>query len=357
MPLGIGLGMAGANIVGGLIGGNQAKKAAKQQAEAMARIQAMYDKIDLPSMEEQKAILERMAYEGDYSPELLEALGLGPSAMENVQADQQALDAQIETLNKMREISQGGLTEADEAAARQIQRKTDSADVARRKSILNEMAQRGVLGSGMELAAKLQGAQDSTQTQAEANDRLIQEAQARALQALTQTGGLSEQMRYQSFNEGSQKAQAKDAINKFNINNRQDISNQNVGNRNQAQLRNLGARQAISNANTGLSNEEQLYNKGLIQQNYQNQLGLTNAKAGRAADTAAANYGVGQARAAQTGAILQGIGGALGAGLSAYNTANTAKAAQDSKDFNNMINTAKLNPYYNRLQNYDPSEG
>jgi hypothetical protein len=334
----VAVGTAAASLVGGAISGNQAKNAAKRQADDMARIQSMYNDLKAPSVEEQQAILERLAYEGDYSPEALEALGLGPSSMENVQADQQALDAQVDALNKMREISQGGLTEADEAAAREIQRKTDSSDMARRKSVLNEMAQRGVLGSGMELAAKLQGAQDSTQNQADANDKLIQQAQARALQALSQTGGLSEQMRYQSFNEGSQKAQAKDAINKFNLNNRQDISNQNIGNRNQAQLRNLGARQAVSNANTGLSNEEQLHNKALLQQDFDNQLNLTNAKANRASNTAAANYGVGQARAAQTGAILQGIGGALGAGLGAYNNA-PANNAFVQNDIKKLVNS------------------
>lgn len=307
------LGSAASSVIGSLLGGNSAKKAAKQQAEAAARAEAMYSNINIPTMEEQKLLLDRYLYEGNFDPETLEALGLGPSAMESAQADQQSLDAQVDALNKLKETSDGGLTEGDLAAARQIQRKTDSSDIARRKSILNEMAQRGTLGSGMELAAKLQGAQDSTQNQAEANDRLIQEAQARALQALSQQGSLASNLRSQSFNEQSAKAQAKDAINKFNVANRQDISNQNVSNRNVAQERNLNARQALNNANVGIANTEQTSNKGLYQTQFGNQMDLANAKAGRAMATGQAQAGVDAARANMAATIGSGLANAGGA--------------------------------------------
>lgn len=336
MPITGALVGGGLNVVGGLLGGNSAKKAAKQQADAMARIESMYDKIQAPTVEEQKLMLDRFLYEGNYDPATLEALGLGPSAMEGVSADQSALDAQVQALQGMQEVAEGGLTEGDLAAARQLQRQADSSDMARRKSILNQMAQRGTLGSGMELAAQLQSTQDTAQSQADATDKLIQQAQARALEGLSRTGSLAEQMRYQSFNEGSQKASARDAINKFNVANRQDISNQNVSNQNQAQLRNLDARQGLNNANVGLGNTEQTHNKGLLQQNYENQLGLTNAKAGRATNTAQAQYGVGQARAAQTGAILGGLGSALGGALGAMGGGSSA-----DKDLSSVM---KKNP-------------
>jgi hypothetical protein len=313
MPVTAGLVMGGTSLVGGLMGGRQAKKAAQAAADAAARAEAMYSGIKLPSVEEQKLLLQRFLSEGNYDPEVMEALGLGPSSMESVSVDQRATDAQAEALAGMQEIGKGGMTEADLAGARQLQRQTDSSDMARRKSILNQMAQRGTLGSGMELAAQLQSAQDSTQNQADATDKLIQQAQARALEGLSRTGTMSEQMRYQDFNEKSQKAQARDAINKFNTNNRQGINNQNIENRNTAQLRNLDLRQAISNSNTGLSNAEQQANKGLLQTNFNNTMDLTNAKAGRTMATGQAQAGIHAANAQNIGAITSGLTNTMGA--------------------------------------------
>jgi hypothetical protein len=307
-------GAAAISAVSGLMAGNSAKKAAKKQADAAAKVEAMYGKINAPTVEEQKLMLDQFGYQGDFSPEAMEALGLGPSSMEGVSANQQAVDAQANALAGMQEIAEGGLSESDMAAAREIQRQTSNSDMARRKSILNEMAQRGTLDSGMELAAKLQGAQDTTETQASANDKLIQAAQARALQALSQTGDMSQQMRYQDFSEKSNIAKAKDAINEFNTRNRQSVNNENVDNRNQAQGRNLDARQQLNNQNVNLRNQEQINNKGLIQQGFQNQMQLTGAKAGAAQNTGAAQAGVDAARAATIGAIGQG----LSSGLAAY---------------------------------------
>jgi hypothetical protein len=54
---------------------------------------------------------------------------------------------------------------------REINRDVNQQSRARQKSILNEMAQRGVLGSGMELAAQLKGEQADTSRAAEASDR------------------------------------------------------------------------------------------------------------------------------------------------------------------------------------------
>jgi hypothetical protein len=301
--------------VGSLVGGNQQRKGAKAQRAAAERAAAMYDKINIPDIEKQKLILDRYNYQGDYDPEKLLALGLDPSQMQNVNADQQALDAQVEALNQVREIAQGGMTESDEAAARQLSRKVASDDIARRKAVLNQMAQRGTLGSGMELAAQLQQAQDSTQSQSDANDRLIQQALARSLDGSSRLGNLAEQMRYQDFSEKSQKARAADEINKFNITNSQSITNQNVGNRNIAQLRNLDAQQLLNNSNVDLANRQQQFNKGLLQNQFDNQMRLTDAKAGRQQAIGNAQANVSNQNANMIGGIAGGIanlGGAIG---------------------------------------------
>lgn len=317
---------AGMNLVGSLIGGSSAKRAAKRQAEAAARIAAMYDKIDIPDIEKQKLILDELRYQGDLTPEMMEALGLDPSQMESVEADAQFEEAQRRSLEQMQDVADGGLTEADMAAARQMQRQVDNADVARRKSVLNQMAQRGVLGSGMELAAQLQSAQEATQNQSDASDRLMQQAQSRALEAIARTGNMADQARQQDFNEQSARAKAADAISQFNLSNRQDVLNRNVGLRNAAQERNLDAQQRLNNANIALRNEQQQFNKGLLQQQFRNRMDLTDAKAGRQSDAARASAGVDMARGNMAGSIFGGLANAAVAGgqaMAAQNAANT----------------------------------
>src|SRR5690606_10901263 len=121
-------------------------------------------------------------------------------------------------------------------------------------------------GSGMELAARLQSAQSSADRQSQESDRLMQIAQQRALDAMSQAGNLATGMRSQSFGEQSDIARARDLINQFNVQNQQNVHQRNVANTNQANLRNLQERQRLSEAGTAIKNAQQQYNKELQQQ-------------------------------------------------------------------------------------------
>lgn len=308
------MGAVTAAIVGGAALGSTllASQASRQGAEAQRRAAeaaaAAFAGVPIPTVEEQKIILQTPELMGQYTPEQLQAMELGVSAMEGVKADQGAIDAQKQALEGISEVAEGGYSEADKATAREVQRTVSQDAQARQKAILNSMAQRGVLGSGMELAAQLQSQQQSADQMSRAGDNLTQQAQARALAALGQQGSLAGQLRQQSFGEQSDVARARDAINQFNTQNRQSVTNQNVGNRNQAQLTNLQNRQAIENQRAGLANEQERYNKGLIQQQFDN-------RTGRVRDTNAANMAAANARAQQSqadAAMYQGIGSAIG---------------------------------------------
>lgn len=287
-----------AGTIGGAIQGERANSA---QEQAARRIESLYGGINAPTIEEQQLILEMLSSQGQLTPEMLQALSLGPSAMEQVQADQNAINQQTQALNTLGEISQTGLTDADRAAAREIQRQTAASDMARRKAILNDMQSRGFGGSGMELAAQLDNIQKSQENQAAENDRLIREAQSRQLNALSQTGNLAGQVRQQSFGEDSAKAEAQDAIRRFNLQNQQRVADTNVGNKNQAQQYNLNQKQRIADTNVATRNNQQAQNKSLIQQQFNNRMKLAGARAG-------AIGGVGDAEAAK----YQGRGRAIG---------------------------------------------
>ena len=307
-------GMLAASAVSSIAAGNAAASGAKSQAQAAARARAAFQNVQVPTIEEQKLILQNPDLMGQYTPEQLQAMQDMTTSMEGVKADQGLVDSQKEALAGISEVAKGGYSEADKSTAREIQRTVSQDAAARQKAILNSMAQRGVLGSGMELSAQLQGGQQAAEQMSRGGEGLTQQAQARALQALGQQGSLAGSMRSQDVGEQADVARARDAINQFNQSNRQNISNTNVGNQNQAQLLNLQQKQDMENKRAALANQQQTFNKGLLQTKYGNEMQKASGIAG--AETNIGNAAANQANA--QAAMIQGIGSGLTNAIGAY---------------------------------------
>lgn len=310
------MGAATAVAIGGLVASQMAaRKQQKGQEKAMALSQQAsnaFGNIPIPTVEEQSIILQNPDLMGQYTPEQVEVMQMMSSAMEGVSADQGTIDAQKSALEGISEVAEGGYTEADKSVAREINREVNQQSQARQKAILNAMANRGVLGSGMELAAQLQGEQQSIDQASRAGENLTQQAQARALQALGQQGQMAGQMRGQEFGERSDIARSRDEINRFNLQNRQRANEMNVGERNQAQQYNLQQRQQMENQRAGLANQQQMYNKQLLQTQFNNQMARAQGKNAILQNQAQMAAQAGQARAAQTAGIIGGIGNIVG---------------------------------------------
>lgn len=188
----------------------------------------------------------------------------------------------------------------------------------------------------MELAAKLQANQGATDRMSAGGDRLAQEAAQRALQALTQTSNMGNQITDQNFRQQA----AADAINQFNTRNRQDVNNSNVSARNAAQATNLAARQNLADQRVNLQNQQQQQNKALLQQQFNNQMGLASAKAGQYQGIAQSADQAAAARA-QSGAQLgAGIGSAFAGMANYFGNKNTTAPNVDTQ-ITNMINDPK----------------
>lgn len=271
---------AGAQLLGGLAGQNAKKNAARDLDRLGKERAALFGAIDTPDIEDQELALEQLALMGELDPEMLQALDLGPTAMEDVAVDPRLVETQMDALAQLAQLSEGGLTEADLAAIEQTRRSVDAAENARQESILQEMQQRGQGGAGAELAARLASSQGAADRQNQASLDISQQAQNRALQALAEGANLAGSVRGQEFGEQSDIARARDLINQFNVSNRQNVANQNVGARNQAQAANLAARQAIADQNVALRNQQQMYNKQLLQQEFDNRMRRAQGMAG-----------------------------------------------------------------------------
>lgn len=277
----------------------KAGRADKKSREAAGKAMDIWNGLDIPDIEKQKILLENPELVG-----LLEAEELGSSAMDEISLDPKMRDAQMKALSMLQEEGETGMSVEDKMAQNELRRSADAQAQAEQKSILSGMAQRGTLDSGAQLAAQLGAQQGSAQRRSEGADRLAADASSRRKQALMQSSNLASQMEGTDFNRQSQQAQAKDLINKFNVNNRQNVAAQN-----------LAARQMQENQRAGLANQQQIHNKALQQQQFQNE--ATKA-AGQTSqyNSAAANASQQAGAKAQAGADMFGAG--IGAAATMY---------------------------------------
>ena len=262
---------------------------------------AKLEAIGIPTIEAQKIALQ--------NPELVEPLvaeQMGASQMEDIQMDPRLQAAQRAALDEMTGLGQTGLGAEDKAAFNQMRRQAAGAAEAQQASTLQEMASRGMLDSGANLAAQLQAGQSQADRMSQEGDRLAASAAEARRAALGQQANMASQMSAQDLGLKTNKASAADTIAQFNTQQRAQTGAANQGYR---------IDRATQLAN--LRNQEEVANKGLIQQQFQNKIqkagGVAQQQGNMAGNLQQQAAGAQQAQQAQTGAILN-LAGTLGAG-------------------------------------------
>jgi hypothetical protein len=282
------------------------KNKAKQYLD---QILAQYNGINPPTIEEQKVILEKLVQQGLVTPEDAQTVNLGDTATNGIALDPASKQAQMEALAGLQEVSnEGGMTGLD---LQKMQDLKDNFETTRRgdeQAIIENAKNRGVYGSNLELTNRLISGQNAANRASREAIDIGAQAQNARMAALRDVGSLGGQIRGQEFGEASKKAEAQDAINRFNAQNKQNQVNFNVGNRNQAQATNLGEKQRVSDLNIGNENANRVRNSQLIQQKYNNTMGLADAKA-RALAGIADSEEEAQRQKNQLAAGLIGLGG------------------------------------------------
>jgi hypothetical protein len=256
---------------------------AERERELQQQRLGLIEGLDLPTLE---------ALTGQQlTPEAIQALTLGPTAFGDITTDPRLRQAQLGALQQLQQIgAAGGLTPQDIARQELINQQIAQQQRGSREALLQQAGARGLAGTGAELGALLASQQAGTQARALAGTQTAAEAQRRALQAILQSGQLGGQIRGQEFGEQAQAARARDIINQFNIQNRQQTLAQNVAARNLARQQNI---QQQTQAQQQFF-QNQLAKLGLQQQ----ALGATGQEQAR--------------REAQTAGILGGLGEAAG---------------------------------------------
>lgn len=318
VPLAIAAGTALASHLG-------KPKEDKEAKKLMERAMREFEQIKTPSIADMQYQLTELVNQGVLTPEQAKAMLVESSAYDDVSVDPSYRGAQEQALRKFLDISEaGGLDAQARARLAEVENRELSTERGQREAILQNMAQRGIGGSGFELAANLQAQQEGASRRSMQDVNVAAEAERRALEALTQGASLGGQMQGQAFGEQSQIAAAKDAMAKFNAANRQQTELTNVGARNEAAARNLGEQQRISDVNIMGRNDQAKYNAGLAQQQYENKLkraaGMSGQLQAMAQQSAEQNK---RAQDYQTGVI--GTGAQLMADYYSGGTAGAAK--------------------------------
>lgn len=331
----------GASALAGGIGSYLSNMSAADRAAAL-QDKSLQDwiNIQIPDPEKQKLALQQFVSQGKLAPQLEQAIQQQPSEFAKITEGVQERSAQNRALQELQGIgNNGGLRLQDRAALQDAQMSSTNKARGDRLAIDSEMARRGLGGSGFALQNQIAAQQADSDRNARSSLTAAGSAQDRALQSLIQAGQLGGQMRTQGFQEQSAKAQAQDAINKFNTGNLQDVQQRNIGTQNAAQATNLAAAQTLSNQNTNLANDQQKYNQGLAQKNFDNQVQLAQGKSGVLQQQAQGAIAQGQAQ----GNLFSNIGNA-GVGAAASLSANQKDAntaAQQQDMWTQYLNTIK----------------
>lgn len=304
---------AGANVLGGVLGGNAAKKSAAQAAAAQKE---MYDKniallesVGIPSVEAQRIALENPEYVGDIVAETQ-----GDSALTEIATDPRLRENQMNQLAQLQELSTQGLSTVDRIAMDEANQEATQADKSRRAQLLSQMAQRGTADSGSQLAMQLASIESANQAANQASENTAKNAYNNRINAMNQLASSSANMENADFSRQAQVGTAQDAIQRFN-----------AQTRNQANQYNTGARQNIANTKSTTANQQEMYNKGLLQQDYTNRLNKAAAQTGLNT-----SYGNNMAQNALTAGagkanMFSSIGQGLGNAATAYGSYSAGK--------------------------------
>lgn len=224
--------------------------ASKRSAASQAKMIEQYEKavadleaIGIPSIEAQKISLE-------YAQ-------LGPSALEQVSTDPMLAAEQYDSLKQLGELSGPGLTPEDRAEQFMISQSSSREAKARGNSIKQNMAQRGLSGSGIDLATQLSSSQGAADRGAMQQAQMISDRAKARRSAIESKANLAGKMEANQYGRDANVASAKDRIEQFNKTQR-----------------------------AGAKNQQEMANKALIQQDFQNRMSKGQAKANARAGVA-----------------------------------------------------------------------
>jgi hypothetical protein len=182
--------------------GEAQKKGQNAAKDIYKKLEKEYNYENLPSLPE----IEQVIQEHDI-PKIAASVD---------KLDPVARTAQIDALARLGQQSKTGYTAEDRLAEEKARQSAEEYNKRQQLAVLSNMAQRGIGGSGQELALRNQAQQAAADTAYMGQLGAAANAQSRALEALKGYSGAAGDLRGQQINEAS----ARDIINKYNADNK-----------------------------------------------------------------------------------------------------------------------------------------
>lgn len=306
---------AGLSVAGGLAG-MFASNAARQDAKNSAN-QALQEllSVGLPPDLSNPVAIKHLQSVGLYTPQLEQAIDLGITQTEQIQEDPALKAQQMRQMSALEQLSQRGLSPAQQAALQQSRMQNEADEQSRQASIIQQLQARGQGGSGAELAARLQSSQAAANRGSQAGLEAVGQSSMAAQNALQMLGNQAGQVRAQDFGVAKDISSAADLRSRFNVEAAQGRQTRNVGAQNIGQDRNLTRAEKVADTNVMLDNQELLRQNQAKQDYWNSQLQRANMRSG-----GYANQGKSQAADAQaTSDMYSKIGSGAGTMASGIN--------------------------------------
>ena len=277
---------AGLPLVGGLFGGNWLEDdnegGRKDYTEALNEIKAILppeisDQIVEWTDIEKLGVMPIIQQAAVEMPGSALAKFFDPDEGQATQAFQ---DAGTKGLEELRAIAEGGFTTADQAAMEEIRRRVASQEKGQRDAILQGAQERGVGGSGLEMASNLMAQQSAADRRALENLMTAARGEERRMGASRAGAELGSALRSQEFGERQAVDEADRLINQFNAQMRMRKSEGDAARLERREASDLAERRRIQDLNAQRNYEAALRNADLYQQKFQNQMAKGQAMMG-----------------------------------------------------------------------------
>lgn len=318
------------------------KEAQRATAAERARVQQIFDQISQPNFDTTNFTPEDYKVIGKYVPSVAPFIAeVAPQTVKADSADAKlGRDAQKEALQRLIETSRAGgmgdqllqsqFGQANLAAAQAQQSQQQNADA--------QMQRRGQLGSGLQYAMQLAGGATPQMNAARSGEAQAAEAYRAKLQALSGAANLGGQIRGEDVALETGNAAIINAFNQRMADSMRGnaINQQNVGN--EAQLFNLNRDQKAADMNVGNRNNAWVRNQDnrnrLTQQGFDNQMSVARGQSGLSGERVSDILG----NAQQSNQTLQSVSDlAMGA----------AASSERQKQYD--LERTRMDDFYNRL--------
>lgn len=205
---------------------------------------------------------EKLKVVGQYAPQLAPLIKeVAPTLIKQSDDMKTGKAAQLAALDKLTKIGEGGFDPEYAQKVQQAQAQSQSQARAQQASLMDSFQRRGIGGSGLELAAALQGNSSAMNSAAQSNQQAATDAYRNQLSALSSGAQLGGNIYAQDQSTQAQNAGIINAFNQRMSSAQQNWEQQNANTMNEAQVRNLTNSQDVANQNVNNANSASLANR------------------------------------------------------------------------------------------------